>query len=252
MVDGRPLLVAPPRWTVNELTQLLREPAGRVKTTAKFQDLTSWLEYVERYQEVGTAIWLREESGKLTLNAILDYHEAENRAPPTPRWCQHVACFEAEPRPAWSAWLKADGLFVKQSDFADFLYQNRAEVVEPAGAELLEIVQTLKATAAGEFREARDDFSGSAELIYRMKVSANAGTQDRPLIVPTRFDVAVQPYHGCPVLNLAADLRLRPPKNDGEPLLLGFRFYRLADALEQFTEQLARFVHDRLLLSVWR
>jgi len=246
-IDGTPVLCLPPNWSQHKQSDLLTNPL-RINQHQAFTSLVSFNEYVNRFKDPAGSIVLVDTSvNRLKATAKLDYH-----LPGQPSWCSHSAEFNTTATPAWNTWSGANDKFVKQSEFADFLYQNQKDVVNPAGAELLEIIQSLKATAAGEFREMRDDFCDSSELIYRMKISAQGGTTDKPLNLPNQFQVSVVPFYGCPAMLLQADLRVRAPASDGEPLLLGFRFYRLTDQLQELTESICTLIGESTRLPVWR
>jgi hypothetical protein len=88
-----------------------------------------------------------------------------------------------------------------------------------------------------------------------VKVKATGGTQEQPLEVPKEFLVKVQPFYGCPDLNLRAELRLRIPPTDGagdKRLAIGFRFYRLADELEILAGAISNQVKEQTDCPVWR
>ena len=247
-VDDAPIICLPPGWTLQDRSDLLDVPR-RISATQVFCDLMSWIDYVNRFKQDGNSVvFLTATKRALKATATIDYHAPHGSA----AWCLHTAVFNTTETPAWQAWAAQDDKIMKQSDFADFLYRNQKEILTGADAELLEIIQTLKATAAGEFREMRDDHSGSAELIYRMKVSAQGGTAERPLTLPNHFDVVISPFYGCPAMSLQADLRVRTPVNDGDPLLLGFRFYRLEDELQSLADSIVTQIRDKTGLPVWR
>jgi uncharacterized protein YfdQ (DUF2303 family) len=245
-VHHTPVLCLPPGWSRHEQAHLLTDPL-RIDRQQVFNDLVSWLEYVNRFKDAWSVVFIPSGAFQFKVTAQLDYH-----GPSAPHWCSHTAEFVTRATPAWSAWSGANETQMKQSEFSDFLYQNQKEIVNPAGAELLEIIQTLKATSAGEFREMRDDFSGSSELIYRMKISSQGGTSEKPLNLPNQFQVAVVPFYGCPAMVLQADLRVRAPTKDGDPLLLGFRFYRLTDQLQMLTDAISKLIAESTSLPVWR
>lgn len=257
-VDGHPLIITPPGWQVNDITARLKTPT-HIERGVQFDHLDSFVEYVNAFKEAGTACWVCDVSKtefSPRVTAYIDYHvpgrQLGDAEASQPRWCRHTAVFDVTPRPAWNEWFENDGKMMDQAAFADFLHLNRVDVIDPAGAELLEIIATLKATANGEYKNMVDEFTGSAEIIYTLKVNAQGGTVDRPLEVPKEFTVKLQPFYGCPELTLKAELRIRIPKRDGEKLQIGYRFYRLADELDQLCGAIVEQLKSDLGVPVWR
>jgi len=256
-VHGVPVVCLPPDWKAEDQARLLPAPQN-ISESINFVDLTSFIDYVNRFKLPDrTIIHMMVRSGSLKVTASqsgisatakLDYHKPPEEA----HWCNHSAHFKTTVSPAWDAWSAQNGRWMKQSEFADFLYNNQVEIVEPAGAELLEIVHTLKATAKGEFRDMRDLSTGSSELIYRMTVNAQGGTQEKLLSLPRQFRVQLNPFYGCPTMQLRADILLTAPKEDGGALQLAYRFYRLTDDLELLFKAIQDQIRTSTELPVYR
>jgi hypothetical protein len=161
----------------------------RVNSDITMTCLTSFIEYVNRHKESSTIIRFSTDShGSVEVLAIIDFHaspvygkdedEDELLNTNTPKWGSHKVRFFTEATPAWQEWQRASGKFVSQSEFADFIYQNMKEVVQPNGADLLEIVQTLKATSKGEFRdmkELNDLTDEMTEVISAVRATGKVG-----------------------------------------------------------------------------
>lgn len=82
-----------------------------------------------------------------------------------------------------------------------------------------------------------------ADFLYRV---------EKPLNVPNQFQLLVTAFYGCPTMTLQADLRVRVPEKDGDPLLMGYRFYRAADKLEDLSNQILEVIRNGTELPVWR
>lgn len=252
-VNGTQVLALPAGWR-SEVLSDLRETPDRVKENISFTSLSSFIEYVNRHKYEQTSIVkasIVNESG-LSVAAIIDYH-----VPPAgefgngPRWCNHKASFSTTSTPAWKAWRQSNVSWTSQSAFADFLYQNQAEIKVPTGAALLEVIQTLKATAKGEFRDMKDLHTGSHELVYRMKVTAKGGTTEKPLELPQQFTVELVPFYGGPSVTFTADLLIRVPKEDGDPVMMCYRLYRTADVFHVLFEEIVDQLKEETALPVY-
>lgn len=238
IVNGVPVIIAPAGWLVHQMENLMNAPK-RVEYRTTITDLESFIQYVNRYKEPSTIIQFRKtQSGTVEATAIIDCHGAPitpGTSANQPNWCSHTAVFSTEPTSAWITWTGSNERMMNQAKFADFIYQNSVDIVKPVGAEMLEIVQTLKATAKGEFKDMKQ-LGGSYEIINRMEVKTSGGTIDKEMTLPESMDIALVPFYGGPTVTLKADIMLEIPRGDGGHLQLGYRFYRKDDALEQMAE----------------
>lgn len=254
-INGIPVIVAPDDWTVHELENCLDSPP-RVQAQMDVSCLESFIRYVNAHKEPGTIIKLKNSGGsQINAVAIIDYHNApespgenENFA----NWQDHQVHFNTRSTGSWDVWSSNNNQMLSQSKFADFIYQNKPEVIEPSGAELLEIITTLKALSKGVFKNMIDHHDGSIDMVMNVKVSTQGGTTDRPLQLPKQIKVKLKAFYGGPELELTADLVVRVPKEDGDPVLFGYRFYRLADELEDMSESVEKQLTDETKLPVYR
>ncbi len=249
-VNGTEVLALPEGWTTKDLSDL-REAPARIKETIQFTSLASFIEYVNNHKDAPSIVKasIVGTSG-LFVESILDYHN-NPEIEMLPGWCDHRAKFNTTETPAWVAWGGYDQKWMAQSIFADFLYQNQIEIKSPAGASLLEVIQTLKATAKGEFRDMKDLHTGSHELVYRMKISAQGGTSEKPLELPQSFDIELVPFYGGPSVKFTADLLIRAPKEDGDPVMMCYRLYRTADVFHVLFEEIVDQLKEETALPVY-
>jgi len=254
-INGVPVIVAPNDWLVHELKDCLDRPR-RVKTTIEVNCLESFIDYVNRHKEPASIIKLANiGSTQISAIAVIDYHGAPT-TPGTsenhPNWQEHKVTFNTRATASWSAWSGNNGAMMSQSDFADFIYQNKLEITEPAGADLLEIITTLKALSKGVFKNMVDHHDGSIDMVMNMKVSTQGGTTDKPLQLPKQIRIVVQGFYGGPELHLTADLKIRVPREDGDPVMFGYKFYRLADDLESMSIEVEQQLKKQTELPVYR
>lgn len=259
-IDGLRVIVSPPAWKTRKFTELLNKPA-RIETSITHTCFKSFIDYVNRFKDPERSIirMFATAGGAFSAAAVLDYHKPRKQKTDSsradseaPGWLGHVARFNPSITAGWNSWDKTNGKYLEQAMFADFIYQHMADIKAPDGAELLAIVKTLKATAKGEFKDRRDLHTGSIELIYQMQVSAAAGTSSQPIKLPESCRVNLQTYYGGPVINLQADIIMQIPARDGDKLRLGFRFYRLADQLDELAGFIAEEMGDKTGLPVFQ
>lgn len=247
-LHGIPHITMPPEWQAVSGEELLAKP-NRIKERVFLDDLTSFIEYVNRFKRKQSVVFLATGKGSVSAMAVIDYHEP---GPKGAAWGSHQVIFNARWTSAWKAWESHDGSVMRQRDFAHFIHKNSADIHEPKGAQLLEIVKTLKATAKGEFRDMKDLATGSMELIYRMQVSARGGTTDQPVSLPEAMTLWFVPFFGAEHIRLWAEIIIDTPRSDAAPLQLGYRLYRPDLALEGLAARTSDRLKELTGLPVYR
>ncbi len=253
-VNGVPIVVAPDGWVVHSLLAYMDAPI-RVLSNLGITDLESFIQYVNRYKEPSTIIQFSKSSlGTVEATAVIDFHVAPaepGTSENTPMWGHHLVTFSTEATTAWKTWTGSNEQMMYQGKFADFIYQNIVDITQPVGADMLEIIQTLKATAKGEFKDMKE-LKGSYEIINRMEVTTTAGGVDKVLTLPESMIVTLTPFYGGPAIVVKADIILAIPKGDDGHLALGYRFYRMDDALEVMAETIKTKLEADCAVPVFR
>lgn len=203
-IAGVPHLVCHDDHTVTACAELLERPA-RVKARPSFFDVASFVQYVTRYRDGDTAIFV--DRATATLTAVLDYHEAtvlSNGA----RWTSHVATFKARSTPEWMTWTTASGKRKSQLEFAEFLEDNLADIASPPGAEIYEIARSLEAAKSASFLSGVRLTDGQSQLRYEETITAKAGERGH-LEIPERFTLGLAPFEGAERFEVVARFRYR-------------------------------------------
>jgi len=140
---GAPVIVVPSGWEPRKLDVPVKPT--RIAQRIALHDAASFIEYVKDFRQETTTILLDED--KKAFTAVLDYHGggAGKVANVKPEWCDHIATFVARTTPEWDTWFDRSNKGFGQVEFATFIEDNQLDVVEPAGADLLEITKTLEA-----------------------------------------------------------------------------------------------------------
>jgi uncharacterized protein YfdQ (DUF2303 family) len=252
-INDIPIVVAPSGWIVHQLDNCMDTPR-RVESHIAISDLESFIQYINRYKEPSTIIkFSKSREGTVEATAVIDFHQAPSAEfmENAPSWGSHTVTFSTEATTAWKTWTGSDERMMNQAKFADFIYQNIVDIQEPVGADMLEIIQTLKATAKGEFKNMKE-LKGSYEIINRMEVTATSGAVDKELTLPESMKVSLVPFYGGPAIDLKADIMLEIPRGDSGHLALGYRFYRIDDALEMMAEVIKMKLEEDTKVPVFR
>lgn len=207
----------------------------RKKGEVRLHTGESFVSYVKRHGGEGTELWANLEGVRVT--AVLNGDTAD-----TPGHRDFRAFLELRKTDAWAAWESLNGQLIDQERFAEHIEGRSIDVIEPTGAELLDLVQTIKQTTAGEFESAKRLSDGQTVLVYREQTTTTAGTKGE-YAVPERFVIALAPFEGTAPFKVTAHLRTRV--KDGR-LHLGFVLERPEDVLKAAFEEILKNIEDNL------
>lgn len=169
----------------------------RVRQNVTLHDKASFVAYVNEHKTGATRIFA--EPGFLNSNnegvvqAVIDYHKAADGNPSTPDYGAHVATYRPRYSDQWKAWEAACDRTLKQAEFAEFIEENRKDIVEPSAASLMDTVRTFKASKKVEFDTLTYTNDGSALLHYSEDVQQHqkAGGQTR---MPEKLKLGIPVY----------------------------------------------------------
>lgn len=209
------------------LDQYLPAPERRTGTT-QLADVDSFVAYVNRHKRPETVIFADlDASGSPALECVFD---ADHAGPEGAGWNQHRASYQFPLSAEWLAWRRTHGQQLAQSDFASFVDERAADLVdaealraqaqavaaqegtpyeEPAQITLAERLgvplapavdvigasRGLRIRAEVDVTEVVSVSSGETELVFNEKHRGADGTS---LKIPTAFLVAIPIFRGEP------------------------------------------------------
>jgi uncharacterized protein YfdQ (DUF2303 family) len=180
------------------------QPAPDRKTGAvHFTEHQSLAAYVNGHKaDDATTLWANRDKG--TIVAVLNDHSTLATA----GWADHRATLTLEQSPSWKAWSQANGRLFEQVAFADFIEDHLIDIVDPTGAHLLEVAQSIQATKNVVMKSATRLDNGEVKLRYEEQLDAKAGQQG-DLTIPARLTLGVAPFEGMDLYRVEARLRFR-------------------------------------------
>jgi uncharacterized protein YfdQ (DUF2303 family) len=125
-----------------------------------------------------------------------------------PGWGDHLAVFNVQLTTAWQAWIRHDGKWLGQTEFAEHIEDRLLDIVKPTGAEMLEIAQSFHASTGAKFESSHRLSSGEGQLEYRETIEATAGKAGR-LTIPSHIELGLKPFEGAPAYKVTARFRYR-------------------------------------------
>jgi uncharacterized protein YfdQ (DUF2303 family) len=230
--QGDPVIVVPCGWE----PQVLSVPAKprRIAQQVALHDAAGFSAYVGEFYTETSAIFFDED--KKTFTGILDYHGGGGGAAASarPEWCDHVATFVAQTTPEWDTWFGKNKKGFGQVEFAEFLEDNLVDVVEPAGASLLEITRTLEAKKDVSYSSAIRLNNGSVRINYDEVVKGSANTQAGSMEIPEQFTLQFQVIRGGSAFRFPARFKYRLKDR---VLILWFEIVRPHKILQQALDE---------------
>lgn len=194
--------LSPPGYVrhVDDLQQFLPNPR-RATSLVRLQRADALVAWLRRHKTEATTLYV--DPAALTAVAIADDH-----LPGVPGWRQHRATLHWQVTPGAARWAAADRKMLDQDDFAELVESGITEIAEPAGADLLELAQSIKATTNAQFRSDRRLTSGQVQLTYVEEIDARAG-KDGQMTIPASITLVYAPFFGAAARKVSARLRYR-------------------------------------------
>lgn len=195
---------------LNQWRDIPRHMAGTVTA----HDLQAVIALVEQYHgaEYSSVVTYANEKALKFTTVINDHNDG------TPGRGSTRIEYSLESTPEWAQWKTADRTMMRQEQFAEFIEDRFADIVDPDPADLLEIAQTFHAAGSIEIRSAKRLSSGATQITYNEDIVAKGGTSGQ-LDIPRTFGVWITPFYGCQPVRATA--RFRHRLNAGD-LTLGF------------------------------
>jgi uncharacterized protein YfdQ (DUF2303 family) len=181
----------------------------RTKQTRTVFDARSFALYLHRHVTDKTEIYADVENARVT--GIIDAAEPSGTltaAAGEAGWNDHKIVLQLTLTPSWKAWLKNDGEFLPQEEFAEFAELQAADVHEPSPADLLELAQRMEMTKSVAFEGGQRLQDGQTRLVYKETIAAKAGEHGE-LDIPTTITLRLKPYIGGPTYAVLARFRYR-------------------------------------------
>ncbi|BBZ09820.1 MULTISPECIES: DUF2303 family protein [Mycobacterium] len=161
----------------------------RVSGTRTVAELDSFLDELERrpLASEGT-LWGNAQRGRLT--AIYNDHRGD-----TAGWRDDRLELQLAADEDWTAWHALSGKYFRQEEFGDKVEELLHTVTSPDQAELLEVIDSVRASSKGEFESGIERANGGQRLVYKQEHTVKAGRTGQ-LEVPQIIGLELRPWEG--------------------------------------------------------
>lgn len=176
-----------------------RERAGlapvRPSGNPYFFNTDSFIAYVEKHSVLGkTEIYADQE--KRQIIAVFDWHCESG-----PNWGVHRATLRFQSDPDWQAWVKVDRRAMSQQEFAEFLEDQREDIVSPSAATVMEACANLEVTTSASFSSRIRLADGTTAFSY------SEDQKTGQIKVPQVIKLKLSPFIGLPSFQVDARIR---------------------------------------------
>jgi uncharacterized protein YfdQ (DUF2303 family) len=185
-----------------------REQPKRKRGTTVVRDVDSFLALWTKHADPDSEIYADRDTR--TITAVLNAdHRVGDDGVEGARWRDHRVVLQLKHSDAFTAWMGINTRALSQTAFAEFIEDHRADVREPAAADLLELAQDFQATSKVTFRSGAALKSGQRTLNYVEQIDATAGKNGQ-LTIPDELQLALAVFEGARVADqVTARLRYR-------------------------------------------
>lgn len=212
-VGARRYLIYPDK-TIKSLEELGDAPA-RPRAVVNLFEAGSFIDYVRRFMVAGhTRLFGVYNLSESSFSAIIDYHgDTQSKIPAG--FGDHQVKLALVKTPEWSAWLEQNKKAMSQSQFAEFIEDNMADIVAPDPATLLDVAQLLQGKKTVQFKSGRNLRNGAIQFEYSESIETTGGAQrrDDSMQVPAEFTLQLVPFGGDVGVEVKARLRYRIANN---------------------------------------
>lgn len=243
--DGKPYIILRTDQKVEDAERFMRHPARKIGKP-QFVRSASFCEYANQQKTADSRLYIPTQTQFI---CVLDHHVAtdgdvlRNHAD----WGQHRAQLDLKLTPEWQVWAARDKGSFGQREFAQFIEDNSDDVATPAGAELLDLVRTLKATCNAQYNGTVEDKPGTFSASYVQATRAQAGVKG-DLDLPTEFALSIAPYEGGNKILIVARLRF---EINNEKLLLRYELVKIQKFLDRALADISAGIEKATGLTAW-
>jgi uncharacterized protein YfdQ (DUF2303 family) len=207
--QGARFVMLPPGFQQHDITAAVEKAQGvpnRKRGTVQVKDLASLLVALEDQAAQGAKDtgYVYADPDARTITAVFN----DNRA--GAGWRDYRVGFKAEYTSEFQRWLENNGAnrAKGQTEFAEYVEDNLADIQEPFAQQLLEVATTIQATSGIDFKSAKRLQDGQTQLAYTENIDARAGS-DGALSIPKEFALGLRIFKNGDGYKLKARLKYR-------------------------------------------
>lgn len=206
-VDRATFIIEPPGHKLVDASPMVearRMEPSRIKGNNQLQSLQSLITLVR--DRIAAApqpsAYLYADPANASFAAVFNDTRGGNRG-----WRDDIASYKAEYTPEFRKWLGANANKMSQTEFAEFIEDNIADISND-GETLLRVATTIQASTGINFSSAKRLDNGQNQLTYVENIEATAGGGS--ITIPRVFKIGLRLFANNPQgYNITARLKYR-------------------------------------------
>ena len=205
-INGHHFVMVPKEFKREDITDAVEKAQPvptRKRGTVALKDVTSFVAYCED-QGCSSTGYIYADPDARTMTAVFNDHRNIDDG----GWRDHRATLKAEYTPEFERWLRNSGQHKSQTDFAEFIEDNFADITEPSAHQLLEVATTLQAKTEINFSSAKRLQDGQNQITYTEAINSTAGASGA-LTIPKEFALGLRIFKNGEGYKLRARLKYR-------------------------------------------
>jgi uncharacterized protein YfdQ (DUF2303 family) len=143
------------------LVHLEPKPDDFIVAAPSFDFRQSFTDYVTDFKSANSRIFAS--ISEMKIIAALDYHDKAGASGKM----RHMPKLTLRHSPEWNAWWQINGRNQGQVDFAEFIEEHLDDILAPAGAQLLEMVENFTENRTVKFQSKTKRANGSITVSYQ-------------------------------------------------------------------------------------
>ncbi|MFA6102214.1 MAG: DUF2303 family protein [Victivallaceae bacterium] len=200
-----PVAVLPENLKIVALEQYLPQHPARKEVDLMLTDPQSYCGYINEQKKESTRIFATFDTanGIYLFKAVIDYHGVTDKPAD---WCAHVVSLKLGLSDQFKAWKAINGKMFGQQAFAEFLKDNRLDIITPDNATIVELVEELEATVNQRVNGRTPTNKGMA-IGFEQDVQTNR--QGKKVDVPEKITIRVPVFLGMDSFEIECDFKFR-------------------------------------------
>jgi uncharacterized protein YfdQ (DUF2303 family) len=203
--DDYKYIVVPQGYKVEDITAAVEKAnpvAYRKRGRVELKDLASLAEYCKDQSAAATA-YIYADPDQRSITAVFNDYKGDEAG-----WRDHRAVYKAEYTKEFTKWLERNGHSFTQTEFAEFIEDNFADLQGEHAPVLLEVATTLQAKTDINFSSAKRLQNGQSQLQYTENIDARAGANGA-LEIPKEFTLGIRIFKNGAGYKIKARLKYR-------------------------------------------
>lgn len=191
---------------ITEQVEKANPHPNRPRGSATLNDIDSFNKYVSMHGIAGSTVIYADPDTR-ALVAVLNDHQEVSMPHQSAGWRDFRATYTAALSREFDAWLRNNKQPKEQEEFAVFVEDNIADVMEPSGDVLLQIALTLQAKTEANFNTSRRLDNGQVQITYTENIDARAAAGS--IEIPREFTIGCRLFKNGDGYKIRARLKYR-------------------------------------------